>query len=137
MNRRDFLRLLSLGTAATAAGLVVPTLEPVRRYWAVPRNAPVRSQWQEMADEFDALVNGEPLRSDNPGLIRIWVESSNVFYGQPMQLQFIAGEVIEPGELVALDHRGLAFRAKTEPDGIIVGPMVTWRSPGAGQGAHL
>jgi len=71
MKRRDFLRLLSLGTAATAAGLVVPTLEPVRRYWAVPRNAPVRSQWQEMADEFDALVNGEPLVSGNSGLIRL------------------------------------------------------------------
>ncbi len=35
MNRRGFLRLLGLGAAATAAGLVLPEAEPVRRFWQV------------------------------------------------------------------------------------------------------
>jgi hypothetical protein len=39
--RRGFLKLLGLGAAATAAGVLLPEVEPVRRYWAVPRNAPV------------------------------------------------------------------------------------------------
>lgn len=37
MNRRGFIKLF--GTAA--AGLVVPELEPRRKMWFVPRNAPV------------------------------------------------------------------------------------------------
>lgn len=46
MDRRGFLRLLSMGAAATAAGIVLVEPEPVRRYWQVPRNAPVgRADW--------------------------------------------------------------------------------------------
>jgi len=42
VDRRDFLRLVGLGTAAlTAGGIVLVTAPPVRRYWQVPRNAPV------------------------------------------------------------------------------------------------
>ena len=41
MDRRSFLKLLWLGAGATAAGLVLPDVEPVRRYWQVGRGAPV------------------------------------------------------------------------------------------------
>lgn len=39
MNRRAFLTSLSAITAVSAGGLLVP--EPVRRFWAVGRGAPV------------------------------------------------------------------------------------------------
>jgi hypothetical protein len=41
MNRRGFLKLLGLGAGATAAGVVLPDVEPVRRWWQVGRGAPV------------------------------------------------------------------------------------------------
>lgn len=60
MNRRDFLRLLGLGAATTAAGIVLPQVEPVRRFWQVGRNAPV--------GPIETL--GE-WTSNNSGLIRL------------------------------------------------------------------
>lgn len=41
MDRRAFLKLLAGTAGATAAGLVLPEVEPVRRWWQVGRGAPV------------------------------------------------------------------------------------------------
>jgi hypothetical protein len=41
MNRRDFLRLIGLGTASLAG---IELIEPVRRFWQVPGYAPVASR---------------------------------------------------------------------------------------------
>ena len=54
MDRRAFLKMLGLATAATAAGLVVPEPERIRRWWAVPRGAPVGH-----ALDIDAIADGE------------------------------------------------------------------------------
>ena len=42
MNRRDFLKLLGLGAAASAGIVTLIEPEPVRRFWQVGRNAPIR-----------------------------------------------------------------------------------------------
>lgn len=41
LRRRAFLKLLAGTAGATAAGLVLPEVEPVRRWWQVGRGAPV------------------------------------------------------------------------------------------------
>jgi hypothetical protein len=53
MNRRDFLKLLGIGAATTAAGIVLPEaiVEPRRRLWQVGRNAPVSGLRYRMAIE--------------------------------------------------------------------------------------
>ena len=56
MNRRTFLRLLGLGATATAAGIVVAEAEPVRRWWAVPRNAPVPQRGHAFVEPFTTGV---------------------------------------------------------------------------------
>lgn len=64
MQRRDFLRLFGLGAAATAAAVIVPELllpepEKVRRYWAVPRNAPLRVRVDNGWDPEPIWLNAE------------------------------------------------------------------------------
>lgn len=59
MNRRDFLRILGVGAATTAAGLVLPVpiaeaLEPRRRFWQVPLGAPVRLRPTGVCESFVA-----------------------------------------------------------------------------------
>lgn len=56
MNRRAFIETIG----ATLLGAMAPAilLPPEKRIWAVPRNAPVGGQWDEIA----ALANGKPLR---------------------------------------------------------------------------
>lgn len=49
MNRRSFLKLLGLGAAATAAGVIVPEViaKPERRFWQVPRTGPFKlGKWE-------------------------------------------------------------------------------------------
>jgi len=74
MNRRDFMKLLGLGALTTAAGLVLPTPPPpvlaeperVRRWWAVPRGAPV----PQLRREHRALFIGDPVAyGDDDGTI--------------------------------------------------------------------
>lgn len=57
VTRRSFLTTLGLGTAA--AGIAVAVPEPVRRYWQVPRNAPVsaaRRIWDDHMEHVRAHV---------------------------------------------------------------------------------
>jgi hypothetical protein len=57
VDRRSFLRLVGFGAGAAAAGLVLP--EPVRRYWQVPRSAPVgRSRdWVQRGGAYNAAFD--------------------------------------------------------------------------------
>lgn len=67
MDRRAFLKLLGLGAGATAAGLVLAEVEPIRRWWQVSASAPVggermrwqqeyMGEWRDVTDEHAAEV---------------------------------------------------------------------------------
>lgn len=68
MDRRAFLKALGLGAAATAAGLALPEPEPIRRYWAVPRSAPVGRSYADY--ERTLRLNADEFVSANPGWVR-------------------------------------------------------------------
>ena len=79
MDRRGFLKLLGLGAGATAAGLVLPDVEPVRRFWQVGANAPVGAgkydrmfvtpAARRLAEALDSLDYEE---AGGPGLLMEW-----------------------------------------------------------------
>ena len=125
MNRRDFLRLLSLGATATAAGVLLPEVEPIRRWWAVPRNAPVGGGLR-LPDDFSTVKrlhvtasDGTEFECDNPGFVSVTPWRGVVTYE--------AAEQIETGGLVALRPDGKAVNAKGDPNQVVVGHAVRSR----------
>lgn len=63
LSRRSFLKLVGLAASASAsaAGVFVPETERVRRWWAVPRNAPVPTR--------PAIVHGDLVALGDDGYV--------------------------------------------------------------------
>ena len=104
MNRRDFMRLLGLGATATAAGVLLPEVETVRRFWAVPRNAPVgpRRDWHGRLGLEEATG---PITAFQP--YSVW--------------SFNAAEHIHPNALVAVREDGKVVNANGDPGQVAIG----------------
>ncbi len=120
MDRRAFLKLLGLGAGATAAGLVLPEVEPVRR-WYVGRNAPVQSRGDigitadlvEDYTESDKIAAGYglermPGESDDDLLSRV----RESFY----RPAFASVDRTADGRFIAVGDRG---ELQTSRDGIV------------------
>lgn len=81
LTRRDFMRLLGLGATATAAGIVLPEVEPVRRFWQVGAQLSRGSgfRWSTFADiPADGPVSrgtSQPLAYDDFSRIK-WVSEA-------------------------------------------------------------
>lgn len=61
LSRRSFLRgtLAGLAAAALPVPIPPPIPEPVRRYWQVPRGAPVPSRWRGMDPAYPDVYTAE------------------------------------------------------------------------------
>jgi hypothetical protein len=113
MNRRTFLRLLGIGAAATASGIIVPELiaKPERRFWQVGMGAPVGPRFDMFTERTRDGIDRQSLNDTT--LFQINADGYPLWYGRNLTpaKAFAAWPKFEPISPPASVQRAHVFYA--------------------------